>query len=118
MEWGDYIAVMKQILVFFFVVSLSTAPLAAGAQTFDDDGVDLMQEGAQLLLRGLLREMEPAFTDIQKLAEDMGPALTELLNMVDDLRQYHAPEFLPNGDIIIRRRADAPDFDPVPEIEL
>jgi hypothetical protein len=32
--------------------------------------------------------------------------------MIGDVRNYHAPEMLPNGDIIIRRRvpvADPPD---------
>jgi hypothetical protein len=34
--------------------------------------------------------------------------------MIGDVRNYHAPEMLPNGDIIIRRRVPAP----APEIEL
>ncbi len=90
-----------------------------------------MEEGAQLLLRGLMSELEPAFDDLQDLAtemaprmqmltEQMGPAFAELLGQVDDLTQYHPPEFLPNGDIIMRRRDDAPVFEPeLPrEIEL
>lgn len=124
---------MKQILIPVFALSLIAAPLAG--QTDDtpaaDDGVSLMEEGAKLLLRGLMTEMEPALDDLQDLAaemgprmqlltDQMGPAFAELLGQIDDITQYDAPEFLPNGDIIIRRRDDAPAFVPelAPDIEL
>ncbi|MGJ8621536.1 MAG: AAA+ family ATPase [Yoonia sp.] len=91
-----------------------------------------MQEGARLLMRGLLDEMEPAITDLREGFEAMGPALAEyaaaigpaltvLLDQVDDIRNYQAPEFMPNGDIIIRRKPEAPIWMPDPdtgEIEL
>ncbi|MCK0119083.1 hypothetical protein MWU61_00920 [Loktanella sp. F6476L] len=124
---------MKQILIPVFALSLAVSPLAAqtDAPTPEDDGVSLMEEGAKLLLRGLLTEMEPALDDLQDFAEDMGPrmqmltdqmgpAFADLLDQIDDITQYQAPEFLPNGDIIIRRRDDAPEFTPeLPEdIEL
>jgi hypothetical protein len=117
---------MKQILIPVFALSLIAAPLAAQTDApTPDDGVSLMEEGAKLLLRGFLTEMEPALDDLQNLAEEMGPrmqlltdqmgpAFAELLGQIDDITQYQAPEFLPNGDIIIRRRDDAPDF--VPEL--
>lgn len=124
---------MKQILIPVFALSLAASPLAAqtDAPAPEDDGVSLMEEGAKLLLRGLLTEMEPALDDLQDLAEEMGPrmqmltdqmgpAFADLLDQIDDITQYQAPEFLPNGDIIIRRRDDAPEFAPeLPEdIEL
>lgn len=124
---------MKQILIPVFALSLAASPLAAqtDAPAPEDDGVSLMEEGAKLLLRGLLTEMEPALDDLQDLAEEMGPrmqmltdqmgpAFADLLDQIDDITQYQAPEFLPNGDIIIRRRDDAPEFTPeLPEdIEL
>jgi hypothetical protein len=31
------------------------------------------------------------------------------------LRNYDAPEVLPNGDIIMRRRDEAPTYEPDPE---
>lgn len=53
--------------------------------------------------------------------DKMGPALDEALDetleffgafgAVDDPRHYEMPEILPNGDIIIRRRPDAPDYE-------
>jgi len=82
-----------------------------------------MEEGARILLRGLLSEMDPAMEELrdfaeeigpsmQLFAEEMGPALAELISRVDDLTHYSAPEFLPNGDIIIRRKPDAPEYLP------
>jgi hypothetical protein len=34
------------------------------------------------------------------------------LGAIDDPRHYQMPEILPNGDIIIRRREDAPALGP------
>ena len=56
------------------------------------EGVELLQEGTRLLLEGLMLEI--------------GPALKELEGKLIDLNSYHAPEVLPNGDIIIRRKTD------------
>ena len=116
-----------------FVIIASLAALLSGPATAQEtegdmgEGIDLMEEGARLLLRGLLSEMDPALDDLRSFAEEMGPtmrlfaeemgpAFAELMTQVDDLTNYTAPEFLPNGDIIIRRRPEAPPFAPdVPE---
>lgn len=85
------------------------------------DGFNLMQEGARLFMEGMMSEMQPAIDELTDLAEEMepalrafaeemGPALMELMTLVDDIRFYEMPEFLENGDIIIRRRADAPPY--------
>lgn len=87
----------------------------AFAQERADEGPSLMERGAQLLLEGLLREMEPALEDLQGLAEEfgpalqgftaqMGPALRGLLEEVEDWSVYEPPEMMENGDIIIRRK--------------
>jgi hypothetical protein len=63
-----------------------------------EEGFSLLEEGTRLLLRGLMSEMEPA--------------LRELQGALQELDAYHAPEVLPNGDIIIRRKTPleaAPD---------
>lgn len=84
-----------------------------------DEGFDLMEEGAKLLLRGLLSEMEPALDEMGKAMEEMAPAIRELVEMMGDIRNYHAPEMLPNGDIIIRRKTPAERIAPDgPQIEL
>lgn len=103
-------------------------PLPAIAQETGEveEGFSLMEEGARLLFRGIISEMEPAIDEFSGMAEDlqptfemlateMGPALMELLQTLDSVRYYEAPEVLPNGDIIIRRSPDAPEY--VPEIE-
>ena len=46
---------------------------------------------------------------------EMGPALAEMMTRIDDLRNYDSPEIMPNGDIIIRRKPDAPIFEMDPE---
>ncbi len=66
--------------------------LAAGPAFAQDDseGRDLMSEALRLFMKGLIQEMEPAIDDLSGLLEN--------------LDAYHAPEVLPNGDIIIRRK--------------
>ncbi|MEM8536946.1 MAG: hypothetical protein AAGF56_03700 [Pseudomonadota bacterium] len=89
--------------------------LPAKAESEGDDGLSLMERGAQMFFEGIMREMEPALEDLQGLSEDMGPALREfvdqmgpaladLLGEIEDLSAYHPPEILPNGDIILRRK--------------
>lgn len=103
---------------------LSLGP--AAAQTVEkapppEEGLDLMQEGAKLLFRGLMSEMEPALDEMGRALEDlepalrkMGPALRELVAMMGDIENYEAPERMPNGDILIRRKPGAPPL-PTPE---
>ncbi|MDP4032220.1 MAG: AAA+ family ATPase [Pseudorhodobacter sp.] len=84
------------------------APKAPNAPSEDlHEGFDLMQEGTRLLLRGMLSQMEPALDDMGKALIEMQPAIRNLLLMIGDIRNYHAPVMLPNGDIIIRRRTPA-----------
>ena len=103
---------MKHIAVLALVSALAAAPAAAQDT---EKGLSLMEEGARLLLRGLMQEMEPALDDLRefsqelepglrKMMEEMGPALIELMAKIDDITAYHAPEMLPNGDIIMRRK--------------
>lgn len=119
---------MKQIVLTIGLAFALAVPVEA--QTDDQtgaapesEGFSLMEEGARLLFRGLMQEMEPAVRELdgisdklepalRGLVENMGPALDEFLEKVEDFSAYHPPEFLPNGDIILRRRAPeapAPD---------
>lgn len=119
---------MKQIATLTLACALAVTPALAQDETAPeiDEGFSLMQEGARLLMEGLLSEVEPAIDDLRNGLEEMGPAFAEfaqtvgpafaeLLNQVDDIRNYQAPEFMPNGDIIIRRKPDAPIWEPDPE---
>ncbi|WP_170340808.1 hypothetical protein [Ruegeria arenilitoris] len=98
----------------------ATALFAAPAAAQDEGGKSLMEQGAELFFEGLRKEMEPALEDLLGLAEqfgpamqsfieEMGPALAEIGGKVKDWSAYEAPEMLPNGDIIIRRKPDVPD---------
>ena len=54
---------------------------------------------------------------LNEMLDQLKPALTEMFRMmeqfegIDDPRYYRMPEVLPNGDIIIRRKPDAPPFE-------
>lgn len=108
-----------------FVLTLAFSVLALPAMAEEEDGLSLIERGAQLLMDGILKEMEPALDELADLgptlrdfAEEMGPALAELMAEIKDWSIYHPPEILPNGDIIIRRRTPEempPDSD---EIEI
>mmetsp|Transcript_22977 Transcript_22977/g.38754 ORF Transcript_22977/g.38754 Transcript_22977/m.38754 type:complete len:123 (+) Transcript_22977:3091-3459(+) len=110
--------VMKR-MILILSMGLATPALAQD----EADGPSLMERGAQLLMEGLLQEIEPSLEDLHGLAEEFGPAfeaftsqmapaLRDLLAEVEDWSVYHPPEMLENGDIIIRRRA--PEEAPAP----
>ena len=82
-----------------------------------------MEEGAQMFLRGLMEELDPAIRELEgiageiepafrDMARQMGPAFAEIMATIDNIRFYEAPVILDNGDILIRRRADAPPYEP------
>ena len=82
---------MRKIAALSLVITLASAPIHAQEKDGDmREGIDLLQEGMQLLFRGLMNEL--------------GPALLELEGKIIDLSLYELPEVLPNGDIIIRRK--------------
>lgn len=102
---------------------LIAPPALAQDSEADGDGLGMMQEGAQMFLRGLMSEAQPTIDDLQGMLEEVMPklrdltaesaaALAALLDKVDDFQHYQAPEFLENGDILIRRRDDAPPYVP------
>ncbi len=89
--------------------------LALPANAEEEAGKSLIEQGAELFFEGLRQEMEPALDDLLGLADqfgpamqsfiqEMGPALADLASKVQDWSVYEAPEMLPNGDIIIRKK--------------
>ena len=77
----------------YFVLSLALLAAPVQAQESEDElreGLDLFGEGTRMLLDGL--------------REQFGPALQDLRGAIGHLDAYEAPELLPNGDIIIRRK--------------
>jgi len=70
-----------------------------------------------MFLDGMMQEMSPALEDLSELGEkigpalrdfanEMGPALGSILESVEDWSVYEAPEILPNGDILIKRKPE------------
>ncbi len=98
---------------------LAAAPLAA-QETPAEEGWSLMQQGATLLFDGLRSEMEPALQDMAAAFAGAEPMLRDLIGMMGDVTRYQAPEILPNGDIIIRRKPaeEMAVQPPAPEVEL
>ena len=100
---------MKRIAL---ILALAASPLRAQqAPEAEPEAPSLMEEGAKMFLRGLMSEMEPALNEMQGALEGIGPKLEELkpqilelIAMIDDFQNYHAPEKLENGDILIRRK--------------
>jgi hypothetical protein len=111
---------LKPALIAPFALMLALPVLAetadpAPAPLSEDDGFSLMEEGAKLVLRGLMTEMEPTLNDMEDALaemrpalEAMGPKLQELVALMGDVANYDAPVRLPNGDILIPRKPDAP----------
>ncbi|HHC29509.1 MAG TPA: AAA+ family ATPase [Rhodobacterales bacterium] len=84
-------------------LALALAPVGALAQESPvpspnpalTQGAQKLSEGLRLLFQGLLTEGQEGW-------EQLG-------GWLDDLSAYEPPERLPNGDIIIRRKAPLPD---------
>lgn len=128
-----YIGVMKHCILALSLC-LAAAPAAADTHTSEtEEGFNLMEEGAKMLLRGLLSEMEPSMDELRGMVDEIGPALEMfraelgprlgmMMDLVDDFGNYGNPEILPNGDIIIRRNPDAPQIappiEPAPDGEI
>ena len=116
-----YIVRMKHLILAALIAL--PMPVLAQEEGEIEEGFSLMEEGAKLLFRGIMNDIEPAIDDfsslagelepaLELLATEMGPALMELIQTLDSVRYYERPEILPNGDIIIRRSPDAPDYAP------
>jgi hypothetical protein len=119
---------MKMILALCLIAAPAFAEDAPATPVPEGEGFSLMEEGAKLVLRGLMSEMEPALdemgealSEMEPALKELGPKLQQLIAMIDDFKNYAAPEMLPNGDIIIRRTAPLlpkPDFLPGPNGEI
>lgn len=123
---------MRQILLIPLLGLSLLQPLPSVAQEPAPEAeeapgnTDLMREGLRLLFEGLSGGLDETMDQMGEAAEEaapklrdfvarMGPALVEALGKVGDLANYEAPVVLPNGDILIKRKDEAPDYlPPVP----
>jgi hypothetical protein len=105
---------MKQkVTAFVLCVALATAqPLTAFAQDSQqnqEEGLSLVERGMRLLFDGLIQEIEPAMGEMAEALKEIEPMARQLASLIGDVKNYEAPERLENGDIIIRRKLDAPE---------
>jgi hypothetical protein len=102
---------VRQWLIGTLLAVLAAPALAQDTSESVDEGFNLLREGARILMESMLKEMEPTLRDMQEdfgtVLKEMEPALRDLGAMIGDLRNYHPPVKLPNGDIIIRRKTPA-----------
>lgn len=113
---------MKHIALTLSLVFATGSAIAEETGNTDiEQGSSLIEEGTKLLLRGLMSEVEPSLQEMtegmQEFAQNVEPMMRELSQLMGDLSNYHAPEVLPNGDIIIRRKQPG-EVLPEDEIEL
>ena len=112
---------MKHLILATALV-LSAVP-ALAQQEEEPSGFGLIGEGAGQILQGLRQEAAPAIDGLADLGagvlptvtaivHELGPGFFETFAAVDSIANYEAPEFLPNGDILVRREAGAPAWTP------
>ncbi len=86
-------------------LSLAVTPVAAQDNSSPGsdfaEGAELLGEGMRKLFQGLIGELEPA-------GEAAEQGWNDLIDWLGDLSLYEAPEQLPNGDILIRRKEPLP----------
>lgn len=85
------------------LVSIGLAATPAFAQSPDGPEMRLPQQLDEAL-REFMDRMKPTIEDFR---DTLG-----IFERIDGLENYEPPEILPNGDIIIRRRGDAPPWQP------
>lgn len=119
-----YITRMRRyMLPALFSLSLAL-PLQAQdspAVPEDDTPSTSVFDFLERMLRGFMTEVEPQMRELERGFEALEPELQGFLERLRGMTQYHPPEVLPNGDILIRRRdaeeqtPDAPDQAPLPD---
>ncbi|CUH52822.1 hypothetical protein [Shimia marina] len=107
---------MRHLRILALVAAVAMPVTVATAQE-SAEGRSLMEEGMRLFFEGLQEEMAPTLEglqglmleigpELQSFMAEMGPKLGAVMSKVDDWSQYQAPEILPNGDIIIRKKPE------------
>lgn len=115
---------MRRFSALILAFALIGAPATSFAQAWsppsaesadpgaDSEGGGLLERGMENFMQNMLKEAEP---HLERLRRDLGdtvdslrPLMGDIGNLMDDVKNYQAPERLENGDILIRRRADAP----------
>jgi hypothetical protein len=91
-----------------FALPLSSEPYSPPQEAPQDKGALSLSEMFEQILRGFLSEAEPQLRELERGFSALEPEIQRFLDELRGMTQYHPPEILPNGDILIRRRATTP----------
>lgn len=112
----------QKFIPFALCLLLATVqPLPAFAQDAEqerEEGLSLVERGMRKLFDGLIQEIEPAMGEMAEAMKQLEPMARQLAELIGDAKYYEAPERLENGDIIIRRKADAPPPPALPPLDV
>lgn len=93
-----------------FALALLAMPAAAQEEPAEQE-TSLWDWGMSFLGENVPEELAP-LGDMKALLDQFGPtiapALEKMMALVDDMTNYEMPVMLDNGDILIRRKPDAP----------
>jgi len=81
----------------------------------EDEG--MISRGFRMMIDGLFAQIDPTMEEMGQALEGLEPLMQDLATQLGDIRYYERPERLPNGDILIRRKADAPPVTQPPETD-
>ncbi len=96
-------------------VQAQDQPAPPAEDTPAEDTPAPMLDMFERMLRGFMTEIEPQMRELERGLEALEPEIQGFLDRMRGMAQYHPPEVLPNGDILIRRRqADDPPSDSGP----
>lgn len=93
---------------FFAPVSAQTGPVPPAQDETQQEGPIPLTDLFERLLRGFLSEAEPQLRELERGFSALEPEIQRFLDELRGMTQYHPPEILPNGDILIRRREEVP----------
>jgi hypothetical protein len=105
---------MLTLMLLALPARAQEAPALPPADGNVEEGVDLLQRGMRSILDGLFTEMQPAIEDMSRALTEMKPMAGQLFRLIDDIGNYEAPVVLDNGDILIKRKPAAPAPVPAP----
>ena len=91
----------RVLAVSILAAGLAIAPAYGGSSGSGANAGDRpLSEQLDEAFRGLMEQMKPALDEFLETLK--------VLEGIDSIEYYERPEILPNGDVIIRRREDAP----------